>query len=102
MTVNEAENELRSRACATGVASWMWNYDVEDGTITLSLTAGKKHASRSVPSDKIFLDEHGGAIPGGDGSHLVKLYEELEAELGVTVKIAGSDRARARTGRGPL
>lgn len=42
MTVNEAENELRSRACATGVASWMWNYDVEDGTITLSLTAGKE------------------------------------------------------------
>ena len=68
MTVNEAENELRSRACATGVASWMWNYDVEDGTITLSLTAGKKHASRSVPSDKIFLDEHGKAIPGGAGS----------------------------------
>lgn len=95
MTVNEAENELRSRACTTGVASWMWNYDVEDGTITLSLTAGKKHASRSVPSDKIFLDEHGMAIPGGDGSHLVKLYEELEAELGVAVKIAGSNRARA-------
>lgn len=69
MTVNEAENKLRSRACATGVANWMWNYDVEDGTITLSLTAGKKHASRSAPSDKIFLDEHGRAIPGGDGSH---------------------------------
>lgn len=96
MTANEAVNELRRRACANGVAGWTWNYDVEHGTITLSLTAGKKHASRSVPSDKIFLDEHGRAIPGGDGSHLVKLYEELEAELGVTVKIAGS------AGRGPL
>lgn len=95
MTANEAVNELRRRACANGVAGWTWNYDVEHGTITLSLTAGKKHASRSVPSDKIFLDEHGRAIPGGDGSHLAKLYEELEAELGVTVKIAGSDRARA-------
>lgn len=63
MTVNEAENKLRSRSCATGVDGWMWNYDVEDGTITLSLTAGKKHASRSVPSDKIFLDEHGRAMP---------------------------------------
>lgn len=95
MTANEAVNELRRRAFATGVAGWTWNYDVEHGTITLSLTVGKKHASRSVSSDKIFLDEHGRAIPGGDGSHLVKLYEELEAELGVTVKIAGSDRARA-------
>ena len=75
MTVNEAENELRSRACATGVAGWMWNYDVEQGDITLSLTVGEKHASRSISSDKIFLDEHGKAIPGGDGSHLVKLYE---------------------------
>ena len=52
MTANEAVNELRSRACATGVAGWTWNYDVEHGTITLSLTVGKKHASRSVPSDK--------------------------------------------------
>lgn len=49
MTVNEAENKLRSRACATGVASWMWNYDVEDGTITLSLTAGITIAA-SVPA----------------------------------------------------
>ena len=95
MTVNEAVNELRSRACATGVAGWTWNYDIEHGTINLDLTVGEKHASRSISSDKIFLDEHGRAIPGGDGSHLVKLYEELEAELGVTVKIAGSDRARA-------
>ena len=38
MTANEAVNELRSRACATGVAGWTWNYDVEHGTITLSLT----------------------------------------------------------------
>jgi hypothetical protein len=78
MTANEAVNELRRRACADGVAGWTWNYDVEHGTIALSLTAGEKHASRSVPSDKIFLDEHGRAIPGGDGSHLVNLYEELE------------------------
>lgn len=96
MTANEAVNELRSRACATGVAGWTWNYDVEHGTITLSLTVGKKHASRSVPSDKIFLDEHGKAIPGGDGSHLAKLYEELEASS------ASRRRSRARTGRGPL
>ena len=38
MTANEAVNELRRRACATGVAGWTWNYDVEHGTITLSLT----------------------------------------------------------------
>lgn len=56
MTANEAVNELRRRACANGVAGWTWNYDVEHGTITLSLTAGEKHASRSVSSDKIFLD----------------------------------------------
>lgn len=56
MTANEAVNELRRRACANGVAGWTWNYDVEHGTITLSLMAGEKHASRSVSSDKIFLD----------------------------------------------
>ena len=50
MTANEAVNELRSRACATGVAGWTWNYDVEHGTITLSLTVGKKHASRTKSS----------------------------------------------------
>ena len=40
MTANEAVNELRSRACATGVAGWTWNYDIEHGTITLDLTVG--------------------------------------------------------------
>lgn len=34
MTANEAVNELRRRACATGVAGWTWNYDVEHGTIS--------------------------------------------------------------------
>lgn len=42
MTANEAVNELRSRACATGVAGWTWNYDVEHGTITPEPDGGQE------------------------------------------------------------
>ena len=38
------------------------------------------------------MEEYGNVL---DVEAMEKLYEELEAELGVTVKIAGSDRARA-------
>ena len=94
MTANEAVNEIKARARIKGISLTWWR-TTDGGTTFMRLEAGRKYATWAFSPDEIFLDEHGKAIPGGDGSHLLKAYEKLEAELGVTAKIAGPDRARA-------